>query len=335
MMKKLALSLAFISLFSFGCQQKLEEYSYEFYALDTVILITLYAPDQRTAIDAFVAAENEVMRIYNLTDRFALLNSPDPNQSDIYRINQHPGESVEVSLDTLIMLKTALDISDQSQGAFDVTVAPLMDLWDFMGKKYVPTNIELEELLHFVDYRQIQIDEEAKTVTINPGFGLDFGAIAKGYATDCAVKALRQKGIKHALINAGGNVYAIGEKPDGKPWRIGIRHPREDGELLGVVEVVDQAVVTSGDYERYFEENGLRYHHIVDPKTGFPANTAYSVTIVSDTSMIADCLSTAVFVMGRDSIQMIPMFPKTEALIMDDKGIATTIGFNSIFSFIE
>jgi thiamine biosynthesis lipoprotein len=293
----------------------------------------LYAPDQSAADEAFDSAKNEFFRIHQLTDRFAAQNLPDPNVSDIYRINQNPGPAVPVSSDTLFLIQTALEVSRQSGGAFDIAIGSLMDLWDFKGARRVPSQSELDALLPLADDRQIQVDADAGTVTVQHGMILDLGGLAKGYAADCAADALRRLDIRHAIINAGGNVYAIGRKPDGGSWRVGIRHPRKDGALLGVTEAVDQAVVSSGDYERYFEADGIRYHHILDPKTGRPASGAISVTIVDSRSLMADVLSTTVFVLGKESLKnLLPQFDGTEALIMDEDGITLTDGMGAIFT---
>jgi thiamine biosynthesis lipoprotein len=324
--------LALLLLMS-GCDSaaSLQEFKREFFAMDTIVSVTLYAPDQSTADAAFDAAQNEFLRIHQLTDRFAAQNLPDPNASDIYRINQNPGQAVPVSPETLFLIQSALDISRQSQGAFNIAIGPLMDLWDFKGEKHIPTQAELDALLPLTDDQKIQVNTDAGAVTIQPGMILDMGGLAKGYAADCAANALRQIGIRHAIISAGGNVYALGRKPDGSPWRVGIRHPREDGAFLGVVEAVDQAVVSSGDYERYFEADGFRYHHILNPKTGRPASDSISVTVVSSQSLTADLLSTAIFVLGKESMDDLPpRFAGTEALIMDGDGIFFTGGMEDL-----
>jgi thiamine biosynthesis lipoprotein len=295
----------------------------------------LYAPDQSSADEAFDAAQGEFSRVHRLTDRFAAQNLPDPDVSDVYRINQNPGQAVPVSPDTIFLIQSALEVSRQSGGAFDIAIGPLMDLWDFKGAKHIPSQAELDALLPLADDQLIQVDAEAGAVTVRPGMVLDMGGLAKGYATDCAADALRDMGIRHAIINAGGNVYALGRKPDGSPWRVGIRHPREDGALLGVVEAADQAVVSSGDYERYFEADGVRYHHILDPQTGRPASNAISVTIVNSKSLTADLLSTAVFVLGRESLDdLIPRFAGTEALVVDEDGMASTGGMNALLTSV-
>jgi thiamine biosynthesis lipoprotein len=319
-----------------GCQQAPQAFNQEFFSMDTIILVTVYTSDQPRADQAFAAAEGEFRRIHELTDRFAANNLPDPNVSDVYRINQNPGQPVQVSPDTLLLIQAAQEMSRQSQGAFDITIGPLMDLWDFKDARHVPAQAELDLILSDVGYERIRVDSAASTVTIQPGMVLDLGGLAKGYATDCAANALRQLGIKHAIINAGGNIYALGSKPDGAPWRVGIRHPRQEGALLGIVEAVDQAVVSSGDYERYFEVDGQRYHHILDPKTGMPAAAATSVTIVADESINADLLSTTVFVLGTDAIDgFLPLYPQTEALIVNDRSISMTPGMNRIFALTD
>jgi thiamine biosynthesis lipoprotein len=335
-MKKLFIFLMGILWLISGCRQEPQAFNQEFFSMDTIILMTVYTSDQARADQAFAAAEREFRLIHELTDRFAANHSTDPNVSDIYRINQNPGQPIQVSPDTLLLIQTAQEMSRRSQGAFDITIGPLMDLWDFKEDRHVPAQAELDAVLPHVGYEQIRVDSAAGTVTIQPGMVLDLGGVAKGYATDCAANALRQLGIKHAIINAGGNVYALGSKPGGAPWRVGIRHPRQEGALLGIIEAVDQAVVSSGDYERYFETGGQRYHHILDPKTGMPASSAIAVTIVADESIQADLLSTTVFVLGAGAIDdFLPQLTRTEALIVDDRSISMTPGMNHIFALTD
>jgi thiamine biosynthesis lipoprotein len=162
--------------------------------------------------------------------------------------------------------------------------------------------------------------ENGKIKFAKRGMGIDLGGIAKGYAVDAAIRVLKEKNVESAMVNAGGDIYVLGRK-HGKPWRIGIRHPRRGGEILGIVEVEDKAIVTSGDYERYFFSEGKRYHHILNPKTGYPANECQSVTIVAKKATIADGLATGVFVLGpREGMDLVESLEEVEGVIVNKEG---------------
>ncbi|MCL1874056.1 MAG: FAD:protein FMN transferase [Clostridiales bacterium] len=274
-------------------------YQSQFFAMDTLVEISLYAESPSRAQAAFAAAEAEFRRINDLCDRFAEKNLPDPAKSDVWRINQAGGQAVPVSPDTLAMVEGALEIGLESGGAFDITVGKLMDLWDFGGSPHKPGEAELAKALESVDYSLVRLDKQAGVVTVPDGMVLDLGGVAKGYATEQAGAMLREQGITRAIINAGGNVLALGHKPDGSLWQVGIRHPRDQGEIAGILQLDNQAAVTSADSERFFILEGIRYHHILNPNSGQPARELASVTIVADTSFEAELLSTAVFVLGR------------------------------------
>jgi thiamine biosynthesis lipoprotein len=181
----------------------------------------------------------------------------------------------------------------------------------------VPAAEEIEAVLPLLRAEKISFTPETRRVMLmEAGMSLDLGGVAKGYATDLAAEALRARGIRHALINAGGNVYALGSKPDGTPWRVGIRDPRRAGEIIGVVEAVDEAVVSSGDYERYFEADGARYHHIFDPRTGYPARAARQSTVIAPRSLDADILSTVTFILGREkSVSLMAKYGYTNVFV--------------------
>jgi thiamine biosynthesis lipoprotein len=276
------------------------EYKYEFFSMDTVIMLTLYADSQGIAELAASEAKGEFARINDLSDRFADKNLPDPDVSDIYRINTAGGQWVKVSGDILFMVKMAVEFGELSGGAFDVGIGAVSDLWAFRSTPRVPSGTEIADALMAGNYKDIEIDSEALAIRIKNGVIMDLGGIAKGYATEMAAAKLREFGIEHGIINAGGNVVAIGAKPDGSPWNIGVRHPRKADGVIAVIPVIDRAVVTSGDYEKYFEQGGHRYHHILDPETGKPAGRLASVTIFDSSSVRADVLSTACFVLGEE-----------------------------------
>ena len=214
---------------------------------------------------------------------------------------------------------TALQISRKTDGAFDMTISPLTELWGFSGDApHLPRKGEIAECLAKVGYQRLVIADGTLQSDGAP-LGIDMGAIAKGYAIAQAAEVLKQQGVTSAIIDAGGDIYALGLR-DGRPWKVGIRHPRKEG-LLGYVEVQDMAVMGSGDYERFFIQDGTRYHHILDPKTGYPATELSSATIIYSDPVIADAWATALFVKGPvDGLALAEEMPGMEAIMVTVSG---------------
>jgi thiamine biosynthesis lipoprotein len=271
-----------------------------------------------------------LVQLENLLSRYL----PD---SEINKINQYAGKTeVPLSLATLEILAFAVELSQISDGLFDITVGPLIDLWNFKKSECVPDARLIQKMLELVDYKDIRLNSLRKAAGIRrPGQSIDLGGIAKGYASDRVIQKVQQLGINSAYINIGGNVSTLGKKPDGNTWRVGIRHPRYDSNLLGAVEVNSKAVVTSGDYERYFiDKNGKRWHHILNPKNGYPAEAGLiSVTVIADNAMTADGLSTTLFVAGLENgLRYLAQFPNVEAVFVDDDShIFITQGLKGCF----
>jgi thiamine biosynthesis lipoprotein len=256
---------------------------------------------------ALQAAQNEAQRLERLLSRFL----PD---SDIGRMNRSSGIRCEkISPETCEILLCAIKLSVMSQGLFDITAGPLIDLWDYKHAVKPPLNSRIEHVLPLVNYSDLELDAVQKTAELNKrGQSVDLGGIGKGYASDRFMEIFREFGVTSAFSNIGGNVSTLGNKPGGSPWRVGIRHPRQAG-LLGAVEVTGKAVVTSGDYERcFFDRNGRRFHHILNPTTGYPAESGLiSVTVVTASAMTADALSTAVFVAGPEKeLTLLEKYPQ-------------------------
>jgi FAD:protein FMN transferase len=223
--------------------------------------------------------------------------------SEISRVNKNAGKKpVSLSEESFFVISRALEIAEISGGAFDPTVGPLVELWGIGTEgERIPEKEEIQELLPLVHFRNVVLDRENREVFLKrEGMKLDLGGIAKGYAADSAAAILREKGVKEAIIDFGGNILVLGKKGGKTPWRVGIQDPRNQrGRFLGIVHLTDSAVVTSGNYERYFTSNGKRYHHILDTHTGYPIwNNLDSATIVTKNSTDADALSTAVYAMG-------------------------------------
>lgn len=263
----------------------------DIFAMDTYMSITAYGEKCEEAVDA---AETEIKRLDELL-------STGSDDSEVTKINRESGGNL--SKDTSYLIKRALDIHKDTDGVFDITIYPVMKAWGFAGDTFaVPDEKTLKETLSLVDASKLSYDEKASKLSFGQeGMEIDLGGIAKGYTSDRVIDILKSYGIKHAMINLGGNVDLLGKKLDGSEWKIAVQNPENEDEYIGILSVSDKAVITSGGYERYFEEDGVRYHHIIDPSTGYPANYGLtSVTIVSPDGTLADALSTSLFVMGKD-----------------------------------
>ena len=276
--------------------------------LDTIITLTAYVDDPQILKDAMTEC-----------GKYEQLLSRTVEGSDAWRINHANGEPVEVSEDMAVILRFAKAISEKSGGAFDVTIGPASTLWDFKAETpALPDAEALAEAAKRIDYSKLELD--GTTVTLPAGMMIDLGAIAKGYIADQIKSYLKERGVEHAILSFGGNVIAIGAKPDGSPWKVGIQDI--DGETQTAMLVsknIDMSAVTSGIYERGFEMDGVIYHHLLSPFTGWPVqNELASVTIFSDSSMMGDALSTTAFVMGtEEGMKLIESLEGVEAVFID------------------
>ncbi len=308
---KILLATAAICLLTTGCRTKEIDGSAAFF--DTVIRIEIQGRDDQELID----------QCLELCRKYEKLFSKTVEGSDIDRINRAGGASVAVSEETVFLLEKAIHYSELSDGRFDITIAPVSSLWQFENNPdgTLPSEEAIQEAVSHVDWHCIQIDGAEVTLT-DPAAQLDLGGIAKGYIADQLKKYLQSEGVEHAILNLGGNILTIGSRTDGKDFRIGIQKPfDEQGASIATVEVNDQSVVSSGVYERCFEKNGTLYHHILDPATGYPyENNLLSVTIISDTSVDGDALSTTCFALGlTDGMDLIhSMDDGTRAIFITD-----------------
>lgn len=273
---------------SSGCSLE-SKYDCEFFAMETVMTINAYGSKSETAVKA---AQNEINRL----DR--LLSVQNEN-SEIFKLNQ--SKKMTVSEDTLTLITRSKELYTLTDGAFDISCEPLTREWGFyLGlENKVPSQKAIETALEGVGAEHIKF--ENSTVTLDKNSSLDLGGIAKGYASHKAAEILKENGVTSALMSLGGNVRAVGSKPDGDFWSVAITDPDDNSKSIGTLKISDKAVVTSGGYQRYFEENGQIYHHIIDTKTGYPADSGLkSVTVVSSDDTLADALSTSLFVMGLE-----------------------------------
>lgn len=300
----LILTLAPIPATLSGCAKNSEPISRTGFYFDTVIQITLYDTEDETILDGCFA----------MAEKYETLFSATKEGSDVWKINHADGETVTVSEETVQLLTTATDYANATEGAIDPTIRPVSELWNFGSENgvHVPEDAAIKAALSHVSYDHIRFgtapsDETGepvlRTVTLtDPKAAVDLGFIAKGYIADKMKEYLLSQGVTSACISLGGNVLAIGEKPDGTPFRIGIQEPfAEEGTAIDTVEIRDTSVVTSGIYERCFYEDGVFYHHVLDTSTGYPVdNELASVTIICDSSTRADALSTSCLCLGLD-----------------------------------
>lgn len=322
-----------------AAEQKVSKSDFYF---DTVITITLYGTDDAAAIDGCFALAADYEKKFSNT----------VEDSEVSRINAAAGkESVTVSDETIALLQEGIAYGEESGGMFDITVGALSDLWNISEisaeteeedheaeASVLPDDTAVQSALSHVDYRALQIEGNDVYLT-DEAARLDLGGIAKGYIADRMKEYLNEQGFTSGIINLGGNVLTLGEKADKSTYSIGIQKPfAADGTAVGAVYVTDKSVVTSGVYERYYTVDGKRYHHILDLSTGYPCeNDLYSVTIISDSSVDGDALSTTCFVLGLDEgMALIESLEDVEAIfITDDNEIHLTSGFGDTVQFSE
>ena len=283
--------------------------------MGTLIEITLVGEDEESAKKAALQAFQEIKRIEHLM-------SPWIELSDVTRVNRSAGNGwVRVSKETMEVIKKALEVSILSEGAFDISVGPLTEIWRMAREKGIPPSPEdLKEKLNLVNFKNIWVNPEKGISLKKKGMAIDLGGIAKGYAVDKAFELLKSIGYKNLVVNAGGDLRVGGSKID-QPWSIGIQDPRISQRIMAKMLVSDTAIATSGDYEKFFMYQGKRYHHIFNPRDGLPADGCQSVTIVCKEGMTADGLATAVFVLGPEKgYSLCQKLKGVDCLIVDKEG---------------
>ena len=289
----------------------------EFGLMETFVNITVYSEDEKSGHVA-------VRRVLDVMQKLEKDLSRHLDDSPVSKINQQAGvEKVEVPENVFDLIKLGKKMGEETKGSFDITVTPLLELWGFgTATPRVPTEKELEEVLNLVDYRQIQLAEEENSVFLSKkGMALDLGGIAKGYIVDRGIGELVSFGVQSAFLDVGGDIRVVGTKPDGSAWRIGIQHPRNRNEIIAVLSLTDRAVVTSGDYERFFEMNDTKYHHLLDPATGYPAKKGLvSVTVIAPDAVTADIFATAFFIMGKEeSLKIAESRPEIDVVLVTEE----------------
>lgn len=333
MMKKFRVMILLCTLLLAGCGQQsasvsadAEPQSIDLFAMDTTMTLTAYGDH---AEDALAGAKSEI-------ERLDALFSISSESGDIYALNRD--HTADFQADSLALLNRALEVSASTDGIFDCTIEPVMEAWGFTTQNYrVPKENALNELLSHVDYRQVQVD--GNTVSIPDDVQIDLGGIAKGYTSDRMMQVFSENGVTSGIISLGGNVQALGLKSDGSRWRVAVQDPENSEENFAVIEIEDEAVITSGGYQRYFEEDGATYHHIIDPRTGYPADSGViSSTIISHDGTLADGLSTSLFIMGVDDAldYWRAHSDEFDAILMDENGtVYVTDGIADRCSLLE
>lgn len=326
-----------IFLIGSGCSQDINKdnnqpVSKTDFILGTVVTIKIYDNPKE---EIFSKVFDKLREIENIMT----INS---EKSEVIDINSKSGkEFVKVSDDTFYVIKKGKYFSELSKGKFDISIGPLVKLWN-IGTEYakVPTEEEIKDKKALVNYNKVVLNEGEKSVKLEEeGMILDLGGIAKGYGADEIINILKENNVNHAIINLGGNVFAHGNKPDGKPWKIGVQNPLSPrGDYIGIVNAVNQTVVTSGIYERYIEKDGIKYHHILDTDTGYPVeNRLAGVSIIANNSIDADSLSTLAFVLGLDEgIKLIEDLDNVEAVfVTKDSEVYITSGLEGKFKLTD
>jgi len=338
-------SLAFFS-FSSCASSKNEPYEKTNLVMDTPVTLKAYGINAQKAVE-------ESFKILDKIDNMANVTK---SNSDISKINSASGKGyVKVNPEIMKMVETSIKYSKLTDGAFDITLGPIINLWGIgTDKERLPSDAEIKAKLSLVGYSKIRINEKDNSIMLlKEGMALDLGGIAKGFAADEVLKIFKKYNIENGLINLGSSsMYAIGKNESDKQWAIGIKHPRSDNpdNYLGIIKISNEALSTSGDYERYFIKSGKRYHHIIDSKTGYPSESGVmSDTIViqgkvPDNSMIADILTTTVFVLGPEKgLKFVESLPNVACEVTtSDNKIYTSKGFktqienlNKDFNFVN
>lgn len=301
--------------------------SRDIFAMDTYMSLKVYSNDE-TILDISQEKISQLEKLFSVTDE----------NSDLWKINNSNGKKVSISYETTEILQKSLKVCNSTNGALDISIYPVLKEWGFTTDTYqIPTQERIDSLLENVNYKNISLD--GNSITIPNDYQIDLGSVAKGYTGDCLMDIFKDNGVQSAIVNLGGNVQTYGTKPDGSLWNVAIKNPFSPNEEMCIVSTSNKAIITSGNYERYFVgDDGNYYWHILDTTTGYPAdNGLVSVTIIGDSGVMCDALSTALFVMGTEKAikywQNNPSFDMI--LVSNDKIIYFTQGLKNSFKNIS
>lgn len=294
--------------------KKLEHREHTGKVMGTSLQIEAFGPDAKVLETAIAAAVKEIERVEDVFTTW--------RPSPLNRLNDAAGQGPHpMTREELRLIGRSLEIGRLTEGAFDVTFAGVGKLWNFKATPpKVPSEAEIKAALLKVDYRKVQIDLKAGTATLPAKMRIGLGGIAKGYGVDRAMRVLMKHGVRHAVVNAGGDLKALGKKR-GQAWEIAIKHPRDRKRVVALLPVSNVCVVTSGDYERFYEHEGKRYHHILDPRTGYPSTGCMSATVTAPDAAFADALATAMCVLGpKKGLEILDSLPRVEGILIDLEG---------------
>ncbi len=321
-----------IVFFAAGCNKSIyisddTRYKKDFFAMDTYMEFTAYGKNAEEGLEKAIERVEEIEKIFSVTNK----------DSEVYAVNHRTENTVQISQRLMDMLEYTFKISQTTEGTFDISIYPVLCAWGFTTSDYqIPSQQEITDLLKNTGYDKMQIDSTKNELTLQEGMEIDFGGIAKGYSGDEAIQALKECGVDSAILSLGGNIQALGSKPDGSAWNIAVKNPDNTESYMGILQVRDKAVVTSGGYERFFEGNdGEIYWHILNPATGYPAKQGLiSVTIIGKSGRECDALSTALFVKGLDgAIEYWKKYGGFEAIfVTEERELYITEGLSNAFT---
>lgn len=287
--------------------------------MGTLVTITAVAPDLEAGHKAIQAGFNEIKRLERLLSTWI-------PESELSQVNAESGRRpVAVSRETLDLVARSMEMARLTEGGFNIAVAPAVEAWSVTERQHVPSDEELQRLKVLVDVAAIQIDMALRTIFLpHKGMKIDVGGIGKGYAADRAAEEMKKAGARGGVVALSGDIKAFGSLPDAAGFPVGIKHPRKEGAVIAVIDLQDEAISTAGDYERFFEREGVRYHHILDPQTLRPARACQSVTVIGKEGVLVDGLDTGIFVLGPErGMALVEQLAGVEAVIIDDQGKMT------------
>ena len=284
--------------------------------MGTLVSITAVGRSHSEANEAIVAGFQEIKRLEQLLSTWI-------STSELSKVNAAAGQSaVKVSLETMAVVTRALEVAEMTEGAFNIAIGPAVDAWNISAEPRLPTSEELAALKPLLDLQYLHTDVWERTIYLQkPGMRIDVGGIGKGYAADQAVLVMKKAGAVAGVVALSGDIKTFGRLPDGAGFPVGIRHPRKEGEILAEITLQDEAISTAGDYERFFDKDGVRYHHILDPHTLQPARDCQSVSVIAKEGVWADGLDTGIFVLGAErGMELVEHLEDVEAIIVDRDG---------------